>query len=100
MCITDLKLALQLHGKYFSDPRVRPEASLVTVQVHVQAFTVVPSRSGVVRSLSERAVLEVFMSRMAALSLSGYIFFGSSVKIAEQVKWTSLLFLIQNPEFP
>ena len=53
-------------------------------QVHVQAFTVVPSRSGVVRSLSERAVLEVFMARMAALSLSGYIFFGSSVKISEQ----------------
>ena len=54
------------------------------LQVHVQAFTVVPSRSGVVRSLSERAVLEVFMSRMAALTLSGYIFFGSSVTIARQ----------------
>ena len=37
------------------------------------------------RTLSEREVLEIFMSRMAALSLSGYIFFGSSVAIAEQV---------------
>ena len=54
-------------------------------QVHIQTFTVVPSRSGVVRTLSEREVLEIFMSRMAALSLSGYIFFGSSVSIAEQV---------------
>ena len=57
----------------------------MSAQVHVSAFTVVPSRSGVVRSLSERAVLEVFMSRMAAVSLSGFIFFGSSVSISEQV---------------
>lgn len=60
------------------------------MQVHVQAFTVVPSRSGVVRSLSERSVLEVFMSRMAALTLSGYIFFGSSVTISRQASPTFL----------
>lgn len=51
----------------------------------MQAFTVVPSRSGVIRTLSERAILELFNHRMAAVSLSGYIFFGSSVNISGQV---------------
>lgn len=61
-------------------------------QVHVSAFTVVPSRSGVVRPFSERSVLEVFMARMAALSLSGYIFFGSSVSISEKVLFSFFFF--------
>ncbi|KAK9811232.1 hypothetical protein WJX72_000395 [[Myrmecia] bisecta] len=55
-------------------------------RVHVTAFTVVPSRSGVVRPYAERAVLEVFNSRMASVSLSGYIFFGSSVSISNKVQ--------------
>lgn len=45
----------------------------------------VPSRSGVVRPFSERSVLEIFMAKSAALNLSGYIFFGSSVSISEKV---------------
>lgn len=54
-------------------------------QVVVSAFTVVPSRSGAVRTFEQRAVLQQFASRMVAVSLSGYIFFASSVKIQQQV---------------
>ena len=49
------------------------------------AFTVVPSRSGAVRTFEQRSVLEQFNSRCVAVSLSGYIFFGSSVKISDKV---------------
>lgn len=51
----------------------------------VKAFTVVPSRSGVLRPQAEREVLNLFGARMAAVSLSGYIFFGSSLSISDQV---------------
>ena len=54
-------------------------------KVHVTAFTVVGSRSGRVRTFAERTMLELFYNRMAAVSLSGYIFFGSSVNISKQV---------------
>ncbi len=54
-------------------------------KVHVTAFTVVGSRSGRVRTFAERTMLELFYNRMAAVSLSGYIFFGSSVNISRQV---------------
>ena len=54
-------------------------------QVLVTAFTVVPSRSGAVRTFEQRAVLEQFNPRCVAVSLSGYIFFGSSVSISEKV---------------
>lgn len=49
------------------------------------AFTVVPSRSGAVRTFEQRAVLEQFNARCVAVSLSGYIFFGSSVSISDKV---------------
>ncbi len=55
------------------------------LQVTVKAFTVVPTRSGVLRAVSEREVLDLFNARLAAISLSGFIFFGSSVKISDQV---------------
>ncbi len=55
------------------------------VQVLVTAFTVVPSRSGAVRTFEQRTVLEQFNPRCVAVSLSGYIFFGSSVKISDKV---------------
>ena len=51
----------------------------------MKAFTVVPSRSGVLRPPAEREVLNLFGARMAAVSLSGYIFFGSSLSISDQV---------------
>ncbi|KAK9847078.1 hypothetical protein WJX84_002130 [Apatococcus fuscideae] len=54
-------------------------------KVHVTAFTVVGSRSGRVRTFAERTMLELFYNRMAAVSLTGYIFFGSSVNISRQV---------------
>lgn len=54
-------------------------------QVLVTAFTVVPSRSGAVRTFEQRTVLEQFNPRCVAVSLSGYIFFGSSVKISDKV---------------
>lgn len=59
--------------------------SCETMQVLVTAFTVVPSRSGAVRTFEQRAVLEQFNPRCVAVSLSGYIFFGSSVSISEKV---------------
>ena len=54
-------------------------------QVTVRAFTVVPTRSGVLRDLREREILDLLSARLAAVSLSGYIFFGSSVSISDQV---------------
>ena len=51
----------------------------------VTAFTVVPSRSGAVRTFEQRTVLEQFNPRCVAVSLSGYIFFGGSVKISDKV---------------
>ena len=50
----------------------------------VRAFTVVPSRSGVLRGTAEREVLDLLNTKMAAVALSGYIFFGSSVSISDQ----------------
>lgn len=44
-----------------------------------------PTRSGVLRAVSERKILDLFSTRLAAISLSGYIFFGSSVSISDQV---------------
>lgn len=55
-------------------------------QVTVRTFTVLPTRSGVLRAVSERKILDLFSSRLAAISLSGYIFFGSSVSISDQVR--------------
>ena len=55
------------------------------MQVTVKAFTVVPSRSGVLRPPAELEVLNLFGARMAAVSLSGFIFFGSSLSISDQV---------------
>ena len=57
----------------------------------VKAFTVVPTGSGVLRAVSERDVLDLFNARLAAISLSGFIFFGSSVKISDQVCSGALL---------
>ncbi|BDA44720.1 Uncharacterized protein C24H6.11c [Coccomyxa sp. Obi] len=54
-------------------------------QVTVRTFSVLPTRSGVLRAVSERKILDLFSSRLAAISLSGYIFFGSSVSISDQV---------------
>eukprot|EP00887_Chlorella_sp_A99_P005506 scaffold1.g5506.t1 len=54
-------------------------------RVTVTAFSVVPSRSGAVRTFDQRAVLEAFASRIVASALSGYLFFGSSVTVADKV---------------
>lgn len=53
----------------------------------------VPTRSGVLRAVSEREILDLFSARLAAISLSGYIFFGSSVSISDQV-WLETKLLI------
>eukprot|EP01025_Chloroclados_australasicus_P038986 TRINITY_DN4023_c0_g1_i5.p1 TRINITY_DN4023_c0_g1~~TRINITY_DN4023_c0_g1_i5.p1 ORF type:complete len:784 (+),score=96.96 TRINITY_DN4023_c0_g1_i5:30-2354(+) len=55
-------------------------------QVQVAAFGVVPSRSGAVRTMKQRNVLDLFLGNMLAVSLNGYVFFGSSVKISQRVK--------------
>lgn len=57
----------------------------------MRTFTVLPTRSGVLRAVSERKILDLFSSRLAAISLSGYIFFGSSVSISDQVCLRRLL---------
>ncbi|KAL4431193.1 hypothetical protein ABPG75_006449 [Micractinium tetrahymenae] len=51
----------------------------------VTAFTVVPSRSGAVRTFDQRTVLDMFSGRIVAVSLSGYLFFGSSVDVVSKV---------------
>ena len=62
----------------------------------VTAFTVVPSRSGAVRTFEQRTVLEQFNPRCVAVSLSGYIFFGSSVTISDKVMEVQLHAFILN----
>jgi hypothetical protein len=52
----------------------------------VRASAVIPARSAVLRGPTERAVLDLLTARLAAVSLSGYIFFGSSVKISDQAR--------------
>ncbi|KAK9824383.1 hypothetical protein WJX72_009880 [[Myrmecia] bisecta] len=59
--------------------------AVLYAQVNVMAFTVVPSRSGAVRTFEQRTVLELFASRCVAVSLSGYIFFGSALSVSEKV---------------
>ncbi|PRW58410.1 sulfate transporter [Chlorella sorokiniana] len=54
-------------------------------KVTMTAFTVVPSRSGAVRTFDQRTVLDMFSGRITAVSLSGYLFFGSSVNVVERV---------------
>lgn len=58
----------------------------MTAQVTVRASAVIPARSAVLRGPTERAVLDLLTARLAAVSLSGYIFFGSSVKISDQAR--------------
>lgn len=55
-------------------------------RVHVTAFTLVPSRSSTMRPFQQRAVLELFSQRLAAVALSGYIFFGSAITISKRVQ--------------
>jgi sulfate permease, SulP family len=54
-------------------------------RMSVKAFTVVPSRSGAVRSFKQRMVLEAFDGRVAAVALTGMVFFGSATTMADQV---------------
>lgn len=54
-------------------------------KVTMTAFTVVPSRSGAVRTFDQRTVLDMFSGRITAVSLSGYLFFGSSVNVVDRV---------------
>ena len=70
------------------------------MQVTVKAFAVVPSRSGVLRPQAEREVLNLFGARMAAVALSGYIFFGSSLSISDQVAPATLPFTLPHNLHP
>ena len=54
-------------------------------RVSVRAFGVAPSRAGAARTLAERSALQPFAPRIAAVGLSGYVFFGSSLSISQQV---------------
>ncbi|KFM27070.1 Uncharacterized protein C24H6.11c [Auxenochlorella protothecoides] len=54
-------------------------------RVTLRTFSVVPSRSGAVRTWDHRRVLEHFVPRVRACSLQGYLFFGSSVLVSAKV---------------
>jgi SulP family sulfate permease len=55
-------------------------------RVHLSAFRAFSSRSAAARPIREHRALEgAFAGRMAAVSLSGFVFFGSSVKIMDRV---------------
>lgn len=54
-------------------------------RVTLRTFTVVPSRSGSVRTWEHRRILELFSPRVRACSLQGYMFFGSSVQVSARV---------------
>jgi hypothetical protein len=54
--------------------------------VTVKASAIVPARSAVLRGPKEREVLDLLTARLAAVSLAGYIFFGSSVNISDQAR--------------
>eukprot|EP00208_Stichococcus_sp_RCC1054_P002786 CAMPEP_0206138434 /NCGR_PEP_ID=MMETSP1473-20131121/3325_1 /ASSEMBLY_ACC=CAM_ASM_001109 /TAXON_ID=1461547 /ORGANISM="Stichococcus sp, Strain RCC1054" /LENGTH=727 /DNA_ID=CAMNT_0053531873 /DNA_START=75 /DNA_END=2255 /DNA_ORIENTATION=- len=54
-------------------------------QAHVASFAVVPSRSGVMRTFDQGLCLDVLSAHMVSLSVSGYLFFGSSLAISDKV---------------
>lgn len=54
-------------------------------RVNITAFSVVQSRSGCVRTFSERAILEAFSGNAIAVALSGYLFFGSAINVSQKV---------------
>ena len=66
-------------------------------RLSVTAFSVVPSRSGAVRSFRQRMVLEAFDGRVAAVALSGMIFFGSATTMAEKVSTIAAALLENQP---
>lgn len=66
-------------------------------RVSVKAFTVVPSRSGAVRSFKQRMVLEAFDGRVAAVALSGMVFFGSATTMADKVTSVAAALLESQP---
>lgn len=49
------------------------------------SFSVLPSRSAAVRSYQERQLLDALGARLAAVGLSGYMFFGSGVLLSDKV---------------
>ena len=53
-----------------------PRPARSYAKVNITAFSVVPSRSGAVRTYEQRTALEMFSARITAVSLSGYLFFG------------------------
>lgn len=59
--------------------------TLSYARVHVSSAAVVPSLSGAVRTAAERDALQSFAPRIAVVSLSGYIMFGSAVHIRDSV---------------
>lgn len=66
-------------------------------RMSVKAFTVVPSRSGAVRSFTQRMVLEAFDGRVAAVALTGFVFFGSATTMADQVLNVAAVLLESQP---
>ena len=52
-------------------------------RVNITAFSVVQSRSGCLRTFSQRATLDLFSGRAIAVALSGYMFFGSAINVSQ-----------------
>ena len=54
-------------------------------QAHVSDFSLLPSRSGVMRPYDQRIVLDVLTKHMVVISVSGFLFFGSSLAVSDKV---------------
>ena len=59
--------------------------TLSYARVHVSSPAIGPSLSGAVRTAGERDAMKSFAPRMAVVSLSGYIMFGSAVHVRDRV---------------
>ena len=44
-----------------------------------------PSRSGSMRTWDQRIILDVFSNHMIAVSLTGYLFFGSAIAVSDKL---------------
>ena len=74
--VTGIAVGALLSAVYFTFSYAR---------MHVSSPASVSSLSGAVRTAGERDALQSFAPRMAVVSLSGYIMFGSAVHVRDRV---------------
>lgn len=54
-------------------------------RANIAEIRIIPSKRCVVKTVEQRAILDKFRNNMTAVSLSGYVFFGSSVAIGKKL---------------